>query len=211
MNALNTLGQRQQLLLQSLLQNKQGLTVDELSVKLDISRNAVNQHLSSLDGKGFIENTILSSTGGRPSRIYTLSGNGLELFPRHYALFSKLLIGWVKQKLHKDELESCMLDLGLEVAGEFKSRLKGKTTEENKIKEVVNIMQELGYEASTGKNKENVNEIVANNCVFHQLASENDTVCKLDITLISSLLNKKVIQSECMVKEGKQCRFSIPN
>lgn len=211
MSTLLTLGQRQQSLLLSLLHNREGLTVDDLTRELDISRNAVNQHLSSLDSMGFLENAMLTSTGGRPSKIYTLSPVGLELFPRHYALFTNLLINWIKQKLSDEDFESCMVELGTQVAEDFKPRVQKHITRTDKLKEVASIMQELGYEARVENNKENEEEIVASNCIFHKLASESDEVCLFDTSLMSNLLDSKIDHRECMVKGGNSCRFSASN
>ncbi|HBV21336.1 MAG TPA: transcriptional regulator, partial [Nitrosomonas sp.] len=85
MSAILSLGERQQSLLTVLLHHRNGLTVDELASMLEISRNAVNQHLTNLSGSGFIQSTLLNSTGGRPGKIYSLTPVGLELFPRHYS------------------------------------------------------------------------------------------------------------------------------
>jgi len=209
MPALSALGQRQQFLLKALLHRRRGLTVDELSQELAISRNAVNQHLTSLEANGFIENSSLSSTGGRPSRVYTLTENGLELFPKHYALFSNLLIHWIRQKLGSKELKACLSDLGKQVAQEFVGRVQKNTAPAKKISEVATILHELGYEAQVELNPENSPEIIANNCVFHQLANECNEVCELDLTLLSELLNANIDHKECMAKGGQCCRFGI--
>ncbi len=211
MPALSTLGQTQRTLLRSLLHNREGLTVDDLTHILNISRNAVNQHLSNINNSGFIDNAMLTSTGGRPSKVYRLSPKGMELFPRHYALFSTLLLHWIKQKLSEEELGSCMIELGLQVAQGFKSRVQKYSSPTDKLNEIACIMQELGYEAHVAKNAKNEEEIIASNCVFHQLASDCNEICKLDISLISNLLDSEINHSECMVKEGNCCRFSIIN
>jgi predicted ArsR family transcriptional regulator len=208
MSTLSTLGQRQQDLLHSLLHHREGLTVEELTHALNISRNAVNQHLNSLDRIGFIAKAALTSTGGRPSKVYSLSSKGMELFPRHYALFSNLLIHWIKQKLSEKDLRECMLELGGQVADEFKLRVQRRGSRSGKLAEVASIMQELGYEAHVETNSEDTEEIIANNCVFHKLASDCDEVCLLDTSLISKLLEAKINHSECMVKGGQCCRFS---
>jgi DeoR family transcriptional regulator, suf operon transcriptional repressor len=209
MSALITFGQRQQLLLKALLHKREGMTVDELSLQLEISRNAVNQHISSLENNGFLENSSMTSTGGRPSKIYTLTTNGLELFPKHYALFSNLLIHWIKDKIGQDELKSCLSELGKQVAQEFKVRVQEHKILPDKISEVAMIMHELGYEARVETPLKKNPEIIANNCVFHQLADECNEVCELDLTLLSTLLDTKIIHKECMVKGGSCCRFEI--
>ena len=210
MSALSTIGQRQQSLLKALLRSAAGLTVDELSKELAISRNAVNQHLASLEGNGFIKNMLMSSTGGRPSKIYTLTGSGQELFPRHYALFSNLLIGLLKEKIGQSELKDYMADLGRQLALEFQDRVANKVDLEDKVKELATIMYELGYEAKAGQFENGSPEIIASNCVFHKLAEDCNEVCELDLSLMSALLGKSAIDhKECMVKGDSCCRFVI--
>jgi len=209
MSALSTFSQRQQTLLRSLLQHREGLTVSDLTHKLSISRNAVNQHLNSLDCAGFIDNAMSSSTGGRPSKVYMLSAKGLELFPRHYALFSSLLIQWIKQKLGEAELEICMKELGALVAEEFRPQVQKHTTQTDQMTEVANIMQELGYEARIETDTKDVSEIIASNCVFHQLAKDSQEICKLDTSLMSHLLEADIEHRECIIKGGRCCRFRI--
>jgi len=209
MSAIETFSQRQQTLLELLLQHRSGLAVDKLAQALGISRNAVNQHLSSLENSGFVENSALSSTGGRPSKLYSLTENGLELFPRHYALISNLLIEIIKEKFGLPELNSLLNELGQQLAQQFKARLSGQDSLEVRIGEVAQIMQELGYSAQVESSTEAHPEIVASNCVFHQLAIKSDEVCKLDLSLLSTLLDAEIDHKDCIVKGGQYCRFAI--
>ena len=70
---LNTMGERQKQLLKLLRGNKPGLSVDELSKGLDITRNAVRQHLASLEAAGLVTTgATRPSGGGRPQQLYVL-------------------------------------------------------------------------------------------------------------------------------------------
>ena len=209
MSALSNIGQRQQLLLKALLHSPKGLTVDQLAQELSISRNAVHQHLASLEGQRYIENSLQSSTGGRPGRIYKLSAIGQELFPRHYSLFSRLLLQLVQQKLGDATLKECMSSLGEQLASEYKTRVQNKGSTADQIREVKLIMSELGYETQLGADEANPLEIVASNCVFHQLAADCKEVCELDLTLMASLLDANIEHKECMVRGGECCRFGV--
>jgi len=210
MNTSFNLGQRQKALLKSLLLSHQGLTVDELAGKLSISRNAVTQHLTSLEGADLVQNTIQSSTGGRPSKLYTLTPAGKEIFPKHYSLFANQLIHLLNDKQGPGVLKEYMTELGAMLAGQYQSRISAEESLEIRIAELVDIMQELGYEAGHKTNAEGIPEIVANNCVFHKLAESCEAVCELDLTLIATALNGVSINhKECMVRGGSCCRFAI--
>ncbi len=63
-------GLRQQQLLTLLLQNKEGLTVEDLSKGLGITDNAVRQHLTALERDGMVAKGETQSTGGRPEHLY---------------------------------------------------------------------------------------------------------------------------------------------
>jgi len=209
MHALSTIGQRQQSLLKNLLHNPTGMTVDALTQTLSISRNAVKQHLTALHANGYIESTSLTRSIGRPSRVYTLTDKGRELFPRHYSLLSTLLIDWIKNRLGDDELEACMTTLGEQVAQQFKARVDQHDTLSQAAEEVAGIMHQLGYEASASSNTADSAEIVAHNCVFHKLAKDTHQVCQLDLSLISNLLGTPVKHIDCMARGGPCCRFSM--
>lgn len=209
MSAISCLGERQQSLLNVLLRHRNGLTVDELSSVLEISRNAVNQHLSSLGNSGFIESTLLHSTGGRPSRVFTLTTSGLELFPRHYSFLARFLLSWFKKNLGEEQLESCLQEFGEQVAQEFSGRVEKHSAQTEKVSEVAAIMRELGYDTDVTLNNENYSEIIASNCVFHKLAEECHGVCTLDLSLLASLLNADIEHKKCIIKGDKNCCFGV--
>src|ERR1700675_2558858 len=85
---ITLLGVRQQQLLTLLLQNKEGLTVEDLSKGLSITDNAVRQHLTALERDGLVVKGETKSTGGRPEQLFGLTAAGHELFPRHYSWFA---------------------------------------------------------------------------------------------------------------------------
>jgi len=205
METLASLSQRQQALLRHLLNSEQGLTLDQLANLLEISRNAVNQHVSGLEKLNCIESRMLPSAGGRPSRAYTLTDTGMAMFPKQYALFSTMLLKAVSENIKGDELEKLFASIGRDLALPFIERVKNSAS---KIEEVTKIMEELGYEARQSS-LNNSSEIIAKNCVFHDLAVDNVAVCELDRSLISSLLDTRIEQQECMVKGGDSCRFCI--
>lgn len=201
------LGRTQKRILQTLLQANTPLPVEALTKTLSISRNATYQHMMALERDGLIERATIAQTKGRPSQTFRLTEHGRDFFPKHYALFAKLLIGLVKSKLGSDELRASLDELGSSLAQEFIERTKNLEGQAL-FKEVSNILGELGYESECVPSPDQKNvEIQAHNCVFHELAKEHEEVCALDIALISKLTGVQIEQSECVVKGGNCCRF----
>lgn len=210
-SALSLLGERQQSLLTALLHHRKGLTVEELSGQLTISRNAVNQHLTYLGGNGFVQSILQESTGGRPSKVYTLTPNGLELFQRRYSFLAKLLLSWINKNMGESELNTCLTELGKEMADGFEHRITQHSLYSDRFQEAAIIMCELGYDTHINQTSGNQVEIIANNCVFQELAQQHQEFCKLDISFLARLLKADIEHTECIVKDGKHCRFKIIN
>jgi predicted ArsR family transcriptional regulator len=186
------------------------MTTDELSNTLNITRNAVTQHLLTLEGLGFIQSSTQSSTGGRPSKLYTLTLSGKELFPKHYDLFATLLIQLINEKSGSGALSQYMKELGETVALQYQPRITQNADLTHRTNDLVGVMQELGYKARIENKTENSAEIIADNCVFHKLALNSNAVCDVDTSLITSLLkNTSVEHSECIVRGGQCCRFLV--
>jgi len=196
-------------LFRHLLYNGDGLTLDQLSSLLGISRNAVKQHLSVLGALNAIKSHLLPSEGGRPCHAYALGRAGIDLFPKQYGLFSIVLLKTLSKNLKGAKLESMLKSIGRDMALPFKGRV---SQSESKIAEVTKIMRELGYETDSPNSVDvDVTEITAKNCVFHDLAKENPKVCELDLALISTLLETEIEQTECTAIGGHRCRFHAYN
>lgn len=194
-------------LLELLLRHKAGLTVDELGEKLGISRNAVRQHLSSLERDGLVVAGEVRRGVGRPSQVYVLTALGAEEFPRQYSLLSGWVLTAVKELYGSEGTALLLKQVANRLSEQFAPRIRGRTTAE-RADAVTKVLNELGYVAQ----KEKVDQgtaITAINCVYHHLASEFPEVCQLDIELIQQLSGSRVDHTECMVRGGHCCRFLL--
>lgn len=205
---IETLGERQQQLLSLLLSNKAGLTVDELSVQLEITRNAVRQHLAALERDDLVRRGETKPSGGRPEQLYLLSPRGAEMFPRRYSWFSELLIENMAADIGHDAVGDKLDQMGRAVAREL---LKSKASPDDRASRVAamaEIMKELGYEAEVARAPAE-DTITAVNCVFHNLAAKFPEVCRFDLGLIGAFTDTTVDHQECMVRGGRMCRFKL--
>ena len=194
-------------ILEALLKAGGPLGVDELARHLQISRSAVYQHMATLERDRMIEPGEVSQTKGRPGQTYQLTDTGRNQFPKHYSLLAGLLIELIEKRLGDEELKGFMKALGEQLADSFASRVTG-LGEQERLVEIARIMGELGYEAQTSEGGAGgALEITAYNCVFHEIAREHSSVCKLDIALLSKLYGGKIELLECMVRGGGCCRF----
>lgn len=203
---VQALGERQQAMLRLLLQEKGGLTIEELVIRLEITRTAVRQHLAALERDGYVRKEGLRLTGGRPGYLYTLTPAGNELFPKQYSWFSTLVLERLRQQLGTEGLVGFMRSMSAGAAAALAPRLAGQAPDAQ-IAELVRIMNELGYDARALGEEGGARGLVATNCVYHHLAEAFPEVCEFDLGLLESLAGAAVRHPECMVRGGQVCRF----
>jgi len=209
---LQEIGLRQQELLTLLLEHKEGMTLNKIAESLDISRTAVQQHVTSLEQRRYVCKGDVEKTGGRPVQRYTLTDDGINAFPKRYAWFTTLLLAELKRTLGEKELVSLLNSLARNLANDLHPRFEGKSTQE-RVKELNSILKDLGYQtmpaSTSGTSNTHGLEIQACNCVYHNLAREHKEVCQFDILLIEALLDRKVDHAACMADGNPTCRFKV--
>jgi predicted ArsR family transcriptional regulator len=207
MNAMiETTDRTQRSLMRKLLHNKDGLTVQALAQALDVSRNAVRQHLTSLERDGLVAKGKSQPSGGRPEQLYVLTNEGNEQFPRQYSWFSELLLQVLQAQPDGSGLDAKLAEMGRTVAATLKARLVDQGGSTGRIAAIAEIMKEFGYDA-VAKTENGEPLIEAHNCVFHRLAVKYPEVCSFDIALLSTSSGRRVEHRSCMVRGGDACRF----
>ena len=202
---LAVLGNRQQELLKLLLKNKTGMTVDELAERLEITRNAVRQHVAALKNHGLVTQGGTRPSGGRPEQLYMLTDAGKESFPRNYSWLAQLLIESLKEQDGAEGLRERLSTLGSAVARQLRGQHPGLQSRQQKVEKLSQLMEQLGYEARNAA--AGAPSIEAYNCIFHTLAVKNPEICQFDLALLSTFTDSKVDHQECMARGGNVCRF----
>lgn len=206
---LEILGDRQRHLLKLLLKTKSGLTVDELSEGLKITRNAVRQHLAALESDGLLAPGATRPSGGRPQQLYALTEKGKEAFPRHYSWFAQLVVESIRREHGTEGMGERLSAIGSDVAGQLRSQYPALETREQKVEKLAEVMEQLGYNARSAAAADNAPAIEADNCVFHELAIKNPAICQFDLAMMGAFTDSKVDHQECMARGGNVCRFKF--
>lgn len=202
------LNNRQQQILRYVLYSEQTVTMEQLADAIGISRAAVGKHMDVLISYQLVESQLQDSTGGRPSRAFNLTESGRAIFPKQYHLFSRALLSAISQKLDDDSITDILTEMGAQLADQLQPEMN---SDQDKMQAVRKIMTRLGYETVEPDSEAEQNSLIAKNCVFHDLAINDERVCQLDISLISTLLGEPVHLKECMAKGGKHCHFCPSN
>lgn len=200
-------GTRQEQILNLLLAAANGLSIDELAAEMQISRNAVKQHLVGLEKQQLVAEAALNSTGGRPARSYKLTEQGRNRLPKQYGWFCQLLLAELKAELGEAALRQMLGRMGANLAQSLAPQFSGKSPQAKRLA-LVELMQTLGYRAEL-ETDDGQTSLKAVNCVYHDLAQQIPELCEFDRVLIGTLLDSTIEQTACMAQQDCACRFRI--
>lgn len=201
-NVINQRGATQRRLLEALLQKPVGLSVEALTRELDVTANAVRQHLTALERDGLIVREAAPAPRGRPQFLYQLSELGQEAFPRRYRELAEAVLAELGDNLGAVALKRSMRRMGERAA-------QNANLQHASVPATARVMKQLGYQAEAQSSTKDGDEIIARNCVFHRLAERFSPVCEFDLGFMESATGRKVEHRECMVRGGKLCRFGF--
>lgn len=199
-------GSSRERILSLLLHAPGPVSIPTLAAQLGISRNATHQHVATLERVGLVERAALISTRGRPSQGFQLSAAGEALFPRQYALLAGKLVAELGRALGREALPAALARLGRELAEELAPQVTAEG--EERIPAIAGLMRGLGYEAGFDRSGGEP-AIEAHNCVFHDLAMHDATICAIDLALLEALSGRRVEHRRCMARGERSCRFAF--
>ena len=200
-------GETRKRLLRHLLRHKSGSSIDELAQTAGVTRTAVRQHLALLMRDGLVAAGGARPSGGRPQRLFVLTAQGRETFPRRYSWFAQLLIEAMAREHGSAGLRLRLARLASAVVAQLRQASPAPPGRRKKIEKLSGVMDGLGYDARIGPDIGGLPTIEADNCIFHELAMKNPEVCQFDLALLSGFSDSKAELTECMARGGHVCRF----
>ncbi|MBP1971760.1 putative ArsR family transcriptional regulator [Virgibacillus natechei] len=205
---------------QYIIQHHKEVNVLEISEKFDIHPNVARLHLSKLEDINMIVSySQKTGKGGRPSRLYRLSNEVVELnFPhRDYKLLSSIAIeSFVelgepgRQALYKTGNK-----YGKKVIEHYN---KTSTTKELTMDRKINILEDAGkmlgmYPLFEHSPESNSIAFEINNCPFKEIASDNNKmVCNMHHSFLKGMFESlfsdvDLIEGDNILQGCESCTY----
>ncbi|HJU83442.1 MAG TPA: HTH domain-containing protein [Holophagaceae bacterium] len=200
----------QRKILEHLLSRPEGATLDELAAHLGVTRTAVQQHVLRLLDLGYLVYEDAKGAVGRPRRIYRISDEGIDAFPKKYSWLANAILAQLAGRLGPSGSRAFMEELAAAVAASLDSGAAASDPPALRLKKVTALMNELGYRAvlkpAAGPREAAIEAV---NCVYHSVAKTHPELCQFDVSLIEHASGMGVRLESCIAKGGAVCRFCI--
>jgi DeoR family transcriptional regulator, suf operon transcriptional repressor len=195
-------------------------TSGEIANKLRIQKSAVRMHLNSLQAQKTVKSYFKVAHLGRPRRMYELTEDGRELFPRSYDIFLSLIVKKIEETEGREQLKKLIKSVADDITADIKERIRENNASANfeeSLKLLNTVSNEMGFVSSVSKVNNETFSMVSRNCILHKIALKHqDAICHgLHDRIIQKSLGGKVNADaelkECIALGDKYSRHLITN
>jgi predicted ArsR family transcriptional regulator len=202
-NWLGTLtGETQAKLLALLRRSHQ--TITGLAQAVGLTDNAVRTHITVLRRDGIVQDVgTQRETGGKPARMYGLTPEGEELFPKAYAL---VLSGIVEEITRKDGRERA-IELLRAVGERAAAGVAVPADAKGRVAAAAAAFRTLGGDVEVQRTQGGW-RLQAYGCPLSAVSAHHPEVCALAEALIAGISGLPVTEC-CERSERPRCAFRI--
>ncbi|MTT30544.1 ArsR family transcriptional regulator [Terrilactibacillus sp. BCM23-1] len=185
-------------------------SIATLQTKLDMTGEALRQHLLQLRQNGFVERKSKKShdpLGGRPANQYYLTLEGEHLFPKNYDQLTMEIIDTVADNLGQDALLKILETMTKTRVKKWEPQLQGLDVNERvEVLKGLYIQDDvfMGIEES-----DNAIYLIEHNCPFLNVATKRPALCSVTVSTLTQLLGYKVDRKERFQNGDGRCVFRI--
>ncbi|WP_353948282.1 hypothetical protein ABNN70_15265 [Sporolactobacillus sp. Y61] len=185
-------------------------SIATIQPKLNITGEALRQHLIQLKHEGFVERKSKKnrdSSGGRPAKQYYLTSEGEHLFPKNYDQLTVEIIDTVADNLGQEALLRILETMTKARIKKWEPQLQGLS-----LNERVDALKGFYLQDDAFMEiEESGNAIcfIEHNCPFLNVAMKRPALCSVTVSSLTQLLGYKVERTERFQNGDGRCVFRI--
>jgi predicted ArsR family transcriptional regulator len=202
-NWLETLtGETRAELLRLLRRSRQ--TITSLADALHLTDNAVRGHVAALERDGIVQHVgSRRDTGGKPARLYALTHEGEELFPKAYALVLGGLVEEIARVEGRERATELLRAVGQQVAAAFPAAGEAEV----RVAAAAAALRDLGGDVELKPNGEGW-RLQGYACPLSAVSGMHPEVCELARSLVEEITGRPVTEC-CDRSDRPRCAFQV--
>ena len=195
-------GETQLRLLALLRRSRQ--TITTLAEALGLTDNAVRMHIAALHRDGIVEQVgTQRDTGGKPARVYGLTRQGEELFPKAYAL----VLGKLVEEIVRTEGQDRAIELLRAVGAQAAAGAHQGASPRQRMESAAAVFRNLGADAEVQETSAGW-RLQGYGCPLSAVTSGHAEMCELGKALVEEVVGGPVKEC-CQRGDHPRCAFEI--
>ena len=181
-------------------------TITSLAEALRLTDNAVRMHVAALHRDGIVEQVgTQRDTGGKPARVYGLTREGEELFPKAYAL----VLGKLVDEIVRTQGRQRAIELLRAVGSQAGATARGAPNPKQRIEAAADVFRSLGADVDVQPTADGW-RLQGYGCPLSAVSSDHAEMCELGKALVQEVVGEGAGVTECCQRgEHPRCSFEI--
>jgi predicted ArsR family transcriptional regulator len=195
-----------------LLKTKGPQTAAWMAKKLGVTTMAVRQHLSVLQGVGFVDFTDERRRVGRPPRVWQLTSKAYDRFPDSHAELAVGMLRAIQTAFGEEGIARLTEERTRQQAHSYTARMPGPDAPlEERVATLARLRLEEGYMAEWGRRRDGKIELIENHCSIAKAAQFCSKLCAAELSLFRTVLGDDVSveRVEHILSGDRCCTFCI--
>ncbi len=182
-------------------------TVEELAAALELTDNAVRNHLATLERDSLIQQAGVRRTSGagKPALLYELHPDAEVLFSRAYPSVLTTVVESIVNACPPDQIDELLRDAGRRLARQAGGRATG--TLENRVRAAAAALTALGGDVTVAREEGSL-RIRGSGCPLSAAVSKQPGLCRAVETLVAEVTGART-RTCCDHGERPRCCFAI--
>jgi predicted ArsR family transcriptional regulator len=114
----------------------------------------------------------------------------------------------MKASLSREQIEAILDNMAANVAAQYGAPKNDNETLEQRLERLVSILGAEGFMAAVQR-IDNETVLTELNCPYIFIGQRHPEVCRIDHTIIRSVLGRDVEQTSCVLHGDRSCTFSV--
>lgn len=192
-----------------LLKRNGGMSIDELSKRIDITPMGIRQHLLALEKKDLVTYTVRKRGIGRPGFIYMLTETANELFPKTYDEFALGILRDINRHEGREKIDQIFAWRRSRMLELKKEALDGRKDIEDTLNRFTQLLEADGHLVDLSRNNGHYH-LKQYHCPIRRVAQEFGDVCKHELRLYRELFGDNVVREQSVAEGAVACLYVIP-
>ena len=185
------------------------LTIDDLCKSLHVTPMAVHRPLAALMDQGLVLSELLrQAKRGRPLRVYKLTDNAEEYFPKNYGRLLMEFLEDLGAREGSGRIRKFFEGRFRRSANSNRDKMKGKDLA-GRVASLCQILNQSDYMVESEQIGNNRFVIRLLNCPISKVAREYPQACSCEKQYLSDLLHAKVERDHHIINGQTYCSYIV--
>lgn len=180
-------------------------SIQEICEVTGVTATAVRQRLMRLEGRNFVTRETIREGRGRPHHMYRLTEVALRNLGDNYSDLAIILWREVMRIDDREVREQVLANIKQALIGQYQRSSMNRSVLERFI-ELRNALSDRGFQVEIDKSG-TLPILRENNCPYHELASEDSSICELENAVFEEILGTRIQRTQCCLEGHHCCEF----